>query len=118
MEQAFAPAVIHGLSIQNLVVCMDALMRSAQLLEQKMKTSNKSISIKEASEIFEQSVSRRLEKRKLLCQNAINAAARLMESQGSVPSRFPELAPLTKAERLIVASAVKAGSTGSSNGVD
>jgi hypothetical protein len=76
------------------------------------------IDIKQASDEFNDAVARRIEARRALCETAIKAAARLLESQGSIPSRFPELAPLTVAERLIVARAVNAGSTGSSNGVD
>lgn len=76
------------------------------------------IDASKAAEEFNAAVARRIEARKALCETAIKAAARLLESQGSVPSRFPELAPLTVAERLIVARAVNAGSTGSSNGVN
>lgn len=70
------------------------------------------------AEEFNSLLMRRIEARKALCETAIKAAARLMESQGSVPSRFPELAPLTKAERLIVSRVVSAGLTGSIDGVD
>jgi len=76
------------------------------------------IDIKQAADEFGETVSRRVEARKALCETAIKAAARLLESNGSIPSRFPELAPLTPAERAIVARAVLAGSSGSSNGVN
>lgn len=76
------------------------------------------IDASQAAEEFNVAVARRVEARRALCETAIKAAARLLESQGSVPSRFPELAPLTAAERAIVAKAVYAGSTGSINGVD
>lgn len=60
-------------------------------------------------DVLQAAMQRRLEKRQALCQNAVVAAGRIASSGQSVPKWFPELAPLTKAERALVARAVAAG---------
>lgn len=65
------------------------------------------------ADVISDAVMRRVEARKALCETAIKAAAKMAEDSGTVPAWFPQLAPLTRAERAIVLKTIMTALSGS-----